>query len=94
MNRSLAYVSDLVSNAGECRAETRRAHLGQLDWNDTPSTLHAELQPKRAHGEPAEAIGEDPERDEYTSEHTEDDYGESATDELRNGASNATTAVR
>ena len=39
---------------------------------DTPSTLDAELNAERAGGETAEAIGNDPERDEAADEENED----------------------
>ena len=39
---------------------------------DTPSTLNAKLNTERARGETAEAIGNDPERDEAADEEDED----------------------
>jgi hypothetical protein len=76
------YVSKLVGDTGERRAETGRAHLGQLDRNDAPRSLHTKLQPERAGREPAERVGEDPERDESASPHNKEDDGETTTDEL------------
>jgi hypothetical protein len=78
----LPYVSELVGNTGERRAEPGRAHLGELDRDNTPCTLYAKLQPERASRKTTECVGQDPERDECASEHNEDDDGETATDVL------------
>ncbi len=93
MDWSPPYVSELVADTRERRAETGWAHLRKLDRNDTPCSLHAKLQPERASGERTKRVGQDPERDEDASEHNEDDDGETATEELRHGACNRATTM-
>src|SRR6266404_6491321 len=65
--RACTYVSELIGDTRESRAETGRTHFGELDRDDAPCTLHAELQPERACREPAETARQDPERDERAS---------------------------
>lgn len=82
MDAGLSYVSDLVRDAGERRAKPGRAHLGELDRNDSPCTHHAKLQPERAGRKSTECVGQGPERDECPSKHDKDDDGKTATDVL------------
>ena len=91
--KACAYVTELIGDTGERRAETGRAHLRKLDRDDTPCALHTKLQPERACRKPAESARQDPERNECTGNQNKDDDGEATTDELRYHASNGTTAI-
>ena len=88
-----AYVSELIGDTRESRAETSRAHLCKLDRDDTPRALHAELQPECACRKPTETAWQNPERNERARKQNENDDGETTAHVLRNHASNGTTAV-
>jgi len=76
-------VSDLLGDAGERRVEARWAHLGELNRDDAPRSLHTELEPERSCRKPAERVGQDPKRDKGTCKQNANDDGETATDVLR-----------
>ena len=84
-------VTKLVGKTGVSGTEGGRGDLGKVDGNDTPSTLNTELEEEGTSSKSAEAVGQDPSRDQGTGNDDEGDDGETTAEVLRDVTSDHTT---
>jgi hypothetical protein len=89
----VAHVSELVCNTREGSTEPGWAHLSELDGDNAPRALHAELYTERASGKRLESARQDPKRNESSAQQDKQDDCKPTTDVLRYRACDGSAPV-
>lgn len=84
------HITNLVNHTRERRSEGRWRKLVQVDWNDTPSTLHKELHKESTRTQALLSLRQNPSRDDETGDKRCNDDRAAAAVELREVADDGT----